>query len=808
MLLAFVQREETVTNTIYEFNGFYYIPDKRELIKDSKSLALRRKVAAVLDMLLENRHRIVGREELLNSIWREGVMRENSLLQCIRELRQLLNDNAQAPHYIKTYHTKGYQWIGQDTCTKQIDQLDDTKKLPNQLKISSNKLNNKFIGVKYLKQKLISPRGIFLSLLLLTSVVSSVYFLNTNNIKQTNSTTLVIMPFKNHTGDTTLQWLQLGLTDMVITALTQSSQLKIIPLHIVQQAVAQQSPSNNENELLVTLNADYLIQSNITKTNLQNYQFNYQIFNLNGPLTSHSISSSDIISAIPDIVQKFNNEFSRNVITKNSPLPALLTLSKNNQANQDYANGIHLLKTKGALSAKPHFEAAIKHDPNFLWAKGQLALISSQLGDWKLAKNQFQNMLETNEINHDLTLKTYLQLSLAKVFIEQSLFTQAETLLQDILTRSKQRNDSYNAVSALWELSRIAEYRSQWHIQNKLAQQAMALSYSFNSNDLRIKADNLYYLGSPSNSRLEFDTSIDMQKNRERLEKALNYYKQLNDVSSQARTLLSLGENYTFTFDQRINYLEQAEMLYSKLNNKMQLLNTLSYTGYLYIQYHRGGKALFPIQRSYQIAKTIGAVNAELLNHFLLAFSAMDQGIRPTANTDKIQYLNIAEQQFINLLKDPRLTNNSQLYADASLLLGWTVSEQRNHKNAINYIKQAHRIYQQLKLTTSTEYSIMSLVKEHIAMKNWSLALKFENTPNQNKRTRQYFSRSYYELKQYNKALKLAELNKSLNKSTWLARDEAQLRRYRAVNKNQHYLKLPPEPSAHTNYCETLPESS
>ncbi len=792
-------------NTIYQFDGFYYNPDTRELIKDNKSSALRRKVAAVLEILLENRHRIVGREELLNSIWREGAMRENSLLQCVRELRQLLNDNAQSPRYIKTYHTKGYQWIGLDTSTKKVDQLDDVRKFPNRLKNNSNKSNNKLIGFKYLQEKLISSRGILLSLLLLTSVLSISYLLKSNNLKQTdaNITTLVILPFNNHTGDTTLQWVQMGLTDMVMTALAQSSQLKVIPLHIVQQAVAQQAPSNSNSELLATLNADYLIQSNITKSNLHNYQFNYQIFNLNGELTSESLSSSDIISAIPDIVQKFNNEFSSNVKTGNNQL---LTLSKNNQANLDYANGIHVLKTKGAQLAKPHFEAAIKRDPEFLWAKVQLALVLSQLGDWNMAKNQFNIMLQTDQINHDLALKTFVQLSLAKVFIEQSLFTQAETLLQDVLTRSELSNDSYNKVIALWDLSRIAEYRSQWHAQNKFAQQAMALS--INSNELRIKADNLYYLGSPSNSRLEFDTNIDMQKNRERLEKALNYYKQLNDVNSQAKTLLSLGENYTFTFEQRIQFLKQAETLYTKLNNKIQLVNTLSYTGYLYIQYHRGGQALFLIQRSYQIAKTIGAVNAELLNHFLLAFSAMDQGIRPTENTDKTQYLNIAEQQFINLLKDTRLTNNSQLYADTSLLLGWTVSEQGKHKNAINYIKQAHEIYLKLKLTTSTEYSIMSLVKEHIAMNNWQLALKLENNPNQNKRTRQYFSRSYYELKQYDKAIKLAELNKSLNKQTWSTQDEAQLIRYRAVNKNQQYLKLPPEPSAHASYCETLPEST
>ncbi len=804
---------ETVKNTIYKFNGFSYRPDTRELINNNQSSNLRRKVAAVLEMLLENRHRIVEREELLISIWREGTMRENSLVQCIREIRQLLSDSAQQPRFIKTYHTKGYQWVGTDTCTKQLDQQNSNQNNLTNIDNGFTKSKTKQIhsGSKYhdLYQKIISLQSIVVSTLVLLGLFSIMYLLTATNTKitqdTTNATTLVILPFSNHTGDTSLQWLQMGLTDMVISALAQSSTLNIVPMHIVQQALSQQLPSENNSQLLTSLKADYIIKATITKSNINDYQFNYHIFNRNGELKSQSFLTSDIISSIPTIVQTFNQEFTKHLLASNHPLKKLLTLSKNNQANRDYANGIHLLRTKGARLAKPHFEAALTIDPKFNWAKAQHALVLSQLGDWQRAKKLFQAMLLQPEINNDPALKTFVQLSLAKVFIGQSLFSQAESLLKNVLTISKQQQNNYNKVIALWDLSQIAEYRSQWTAQNNYVQQAMALS--INTNELLTKADNLYYLGSPSNSRLEFDTNIDMQKNRERLQRALNYYTQLNDIPSQAKTLLSLGENYTFTFEQRIDFLKQAENLYTNLNNKMRLLNTLSYTGYLYIQYHRGEQALFPIQRSYQISKTIGAVNAELLNHFLLAFSAMDQGIRPTKDTDKIQFLNIAKQQFLNLLNDSRLANNSQLYADASLLLGWTISEQGQHRDAIRYIKQAHKIYQKLKLTTSMEYSVMSLVKEHITMKNWKLALKLQNNPNQNKRTRQYFSRSYYELKQYNKAIKLAELNKSLNKATWSAQDEAQLLRYRAVNANKEYLRLPPEPSAHANYCETLPET-
>ncbi|MFV2060703.1 MAG: hypothetical protein ACC653_08450, partial [Gammaproteobacteria bacterium] len=185
-----------------------------------------------------------------------------------------------------------------------------------------------------------------------------------------------------------------------------------------------------------------------------------------------------------------------------------------------------------------------------------------------------------------------------------------------------------------------------------------------------------------------------------------------------------------------------------------------------------------------------------------------DQGINHKNDKEKMQYLNIAQQQFMNLRNDPRLLRGSQLYAYSSLLLGWAVSEQGKHTQAINYMQQSLNISRDLKQEKSTAYSIMSLVREYITLHNWKQALQYVNSPNLNKRTRQYLARSYYELKQYNKAVKLAEFNKSLNSSKWTPQDDAQLGRYRLVNANKQYLELPQEPGAHTTYCEALPENT
>jgi len=790
----------------YKFDDITYNSGTRELVKHGKSVFLRRKVAAVFDMLLKNRHRIVGREDILTSIWREGTIRENSLLQCIRELRQILGDNAQQPKYIKTYHTNGYQWIKKDTVIQGVNDNATHEEITTP--ISNLASTEKNSPLKNFRRKIAQSKLILTSFALLLCVSIFIFLIKPGSIKQVDENhtniTLAILPFDNGTGDISLQWIQMGLSDMVMSALGESSRISIIPMYVIQEALYEQSENTTENELLTTLDADYLIKSKITlsKSVLSNYQFSYQIFNRKGVLETQTFLTTDIIAAIPTIVKQFSNQ----LMPENNDLLTLLSLSSSHQANRDYANGIQVLKTKGALLARHHFEAAIINDSNFIWAKAQLAIVFNKLGDWKTAKIQLTELLQQQGVNNNLALKSFVKLGLANIFLDLFQFNQAEPLLQAVIKLSEKTNNVYTKTDALWALSKIAEYQSQWDKQKSYVQQAVALTNN-SSTELRIKADNLYYLGSPSNSRLEIDTNIDMQKNRDRLERALKYYMQLEDIDSQAKTLLSMGENYTFSFEQRLDFLKRAANLYRLLDNKIQLVNTLSYTGFLYIQYHQGGKALFPLQTSFQIVKSIGAVQAELNNHYLLAFAALDQGMNQNTVKQKMQYLDIAAQQFMNLRSDPRLLRDSKLYAYSGLLLGWTFSEQGKHGKAINYMKQSLDISRDLKLEKSVEYNIMSLTGEYLTLQNWKQALQYIDSPNLNKRTRQYLARSYYELKQYDKALKLAEFNKSLNPSNWTHQDDAQLNRYRLVNTSKQYQQLPLEPGAHTTYCESLPEN-
>src|SRR5437868_210906 len=73
-------------------------------------LQLRPKSFDVLAYLSRNRGRLVSKAELIDHVWGHVAVTENSLVQCIKDIRQVLNGNSQVE--IKTVPKRGYVFEG------------------------------------------------------------------------------------------------------------------------------------------------------------------------------------------------------------------------------------------------------------------------------------------------------------------------------------------------------------------------------------------------------------------------------------------------------------------------------------------------------------------------------------------------------------------------------------------------------------------------------------------------------------------------------------------------------------------------
>jgi DNA-binding winged helix-turn-helix (wHTH) protein/Tol biopolymer transport system component len=82
------------------------------LYRGSDEIKLPPRALAVLIYLVERANQVIGKQELMASIWKDVVVEEASLKEAISLLRQALGDDAQEPRYIQTVHRRGYRFVG------------------------------------------------------------------------------------------------------------------------------------------------------------------------------------------------------------------------------------------------------------------------------------------------------------------------------------------------------------------------------------------------------------------------------------------------------------------------------------------------------------------------------------------------------------------------------------------------------------------------------------------------------------------------------------------------------------------------
>lgn len=90
----------------YRFGDFVIDLDRASLSSGGREISLRPKSFAVLLHLVRNQGRVVGREELLQSVWGHTHVTEDSLTQCLIDIRRALGDEAH--EIVRTLPKRGY----------------------------------------------------------------------------------------------------------------------------------------------------------------------------------------------------------------------------------------------------------------------------------------------------------------------------------------------------------------------------------------------------------------------------------------------------------------------------------------------------------------------------------------------------------------------------------------------------------------------------------------------------------------------------------------------------------------------------
>jgi TolB-like protein/Flp pilus assembly protein TadD len=91
---------------LYGFDRFILDLRRGVLLADGAERALRPKSFALLRHLVENAERLISRDEILQAVWPGVFVTEDSITQCIREIRRALGDDTQV--VLRTLPRRGY----------------------------------------------------------------------------------------------------------------------------------------------------------------------------------------------------------------------------------------------------------------------------------------------------------------------------------------------------------------------------------------------------------------------------------------------------------------------------------------------------------------------------------------------------------------------------------------------------------------------------------------------------------------------------------------------------------------------------
>ena len=253
---------QQVTNQSYYFDGFVLDLRRGCLLHGTEEVKLRPKSFATLQYLVENRGRLIGKDELVQAVWPGTAVTDNSLVQCLREVREALGDSSQ--HFIKTVPRRGYIFealiepASQGAATVYTENLEgvrivieEQKQNPTDRAVSGTEdgfvLTSPHSGqIRRSKQSL---RLAVTAALLIGLVIILAYFSILRSPRRSDSgnssgkapnaglrvKSIAVLPFKSlskYDGD---EYLGLGMADTLITRLSGAHQIIVRPTSAVQR---------------------------------------------------------------------------------------------------------------------------------------------------------------------------------------------------------------------------------------------------------------------------------------------------------------------------------------------------------------------------------------------------------------------------------------------------------------------------------------------------------------------------------------------------------------------------------------------
>ena len=96
---------------IYRFGPFELDMAKVELRADGEVRPVEPQVFALLALLVENRERLVAKDEIIEKVWEGRPVSEAAVASRVKSARKALGDDGVSQRFIRTIHRQGFRFV-------------------------------------------------------------------------------------------------------------------------------------------------------------------------------------------------------------------------------------------------------------------------------------------------------------------------------------------------------------------------------------------------------------------------------------------------------------------------------------------------------------------------------------------------------------------------------------------------------------------------------------------------------------------------------------------------------------------------
>jgi TolB-like protein/DNA-binding winged helix-turn-helix (wHTH) protein/Tfp pilus assembly protein PilF len=216
---------------IYQFGEYRLDSENRKLFRQSGEIVpLTPRVFDLLLTLVENKERVVTKDELLKIVWADCIVEESNLSQSVFVLRKALGENSHNTRFIRTIPVQGYRFIAPVETEENNPNEAALNVLPENRKLSAVSAWREKVNFSALTATFITS-GVILLLL-----VGWNYFQTTP--RQIDS--IAVLPFTNASGDATSDYLTDGLTENITNKLARLPRLKVLARSVTAKYKGQE----------------------------------------------------------------------------------------------------------------------------------------------------------------------------------------------------------------------------------------------------------------------------------------------------------------------------------------------------------------------------------------------------------------------------------------------------------------------------------------------------------------------------------------------------------------------------------------